>query len=487
MTTPSFASTLQRRLAACGDPGTAPRELAELFRWTFDASRDAAALRDALHAHLLRWTIGQARHHTRYYARPAYEPSTDGAAEAPADVTRWPVIRRHDVAEQLDAFHADNVAFGSVSHTSGCTGAALPVYRSAEELAFLWDYQVQLLAPVRRKLAARPLVLSMPNLYHGAAVPVPSLGKVFAAGVTDDLLLGDLIKLVRQRFRIPGHEDRISTISGLAHQILFLTHFLREQAIDPRELQIKHINLVGGYVPARRRAYLADAWGATVFDRFSLTESVGGATRCHACGYFHLDPHVIGEVLDVDTGAPIAQGVGRLVLTQLYPFVQMQPLVRYDTGDLVRRVACACSTALTFEFAGKAVNCVGWRPPAAGTEWLVLSVPLHEVLDPIPDFARVEQFRGVRSTSDPSVGSLPLYTLTAHEPRPGALRIVLTLELRYAPHFYPDRVAALRAEIHDGIARAHPTLGARIGEGSVELEIAFTSPRSLPGAGILKI
>lgn len=486
MSPESFASAVQRHLSACGDPKQAPAQIAELFRLTFDASAEAAALRHVLQTELLQWTLRMASAHTHYYDRPVYRESVTIAPGAPPDLHCWPVIRRAEVAANLTNMHADNLTFGAISHTSGCTGLALSVYRSAEELSFIWDYQTQLLAPLRAQLPSLPLVLSLPNLYHGTPVSVPSVGKVFVGGVTDDLLIGDLIVLLRQRFRIAGHDERFSIITCLVHQMLFLTSFLFEQGIDPKEFGIKSINVVGGYLTNRGREYLRNAWGAIIFDRFSLTESAGGATRCHACGYFHLDPHLIGEVLDADTDKPLTRGVGRLVLTQLYPFVQMQPFIRYDTGDLVRRVESDCHSSLTFEFAGKAKNCVGWSRDGK-TEWLVLSVALHEILDPIPDFQRAEQFRGVRTTKDPSVGSLPIYTLTESEPNPGCLLITLKAELRYAPCFYPERTAELKNTIRKGMVESHPVLAAHIAEGVVDFQVEFVGPGILGDVQIMKI
>jgi hypothetical protein len=326
----------------------------------------------------------------------------------------------------------------------------------------------------------------MPNLYHGTPVSVPSIGKVFVAGVTDDLLLADVITLLRQRFNIAGHDERFSIITCLVHQMLFLTSYLLEHGIDPREFEIKSINVVGGYLTKRGREYLHNVWGAIIFDRFSLTESAGGATRCHSCGHFHLDPHVIGEVLDSDTDEPLIEGIGRLVLTQLYPFVQMQPLIRYDTGDLVRRIQSDCHRALTFEFAGKSKNCIGWSP-SGKTEWLVLSVALHELLDPLPDLQRVEQFRGVHSTADPSIGSLPIYSLTKSPIQSDSLLITLTLELRYSPHFYPERTAVLKTIIGKGLTDSQPTLAERIADGKVDFQIVFVGPGTLGNISTLKI
>ena len=486
MTPRSFASAIEKKLAACGDPKHAAPQLAELFRWTFNNTQESTVLKYTLQTELLRWTLDRASIHTRYYDQPPYRESVNTLPGLHPELNNWPVIRRGQVSEHLNDMLADDVTFGAICHTSGCTGPALSVYKSAEELSFIWDYQIQLQAPVRNKLPSLPLVLSIPNFYHGTPIRVPSIGKVFVGGVTDDLLINDIITLLRQRFHIEGHDDHFSIITCLVHQMLFLTNYLLEQGIDPNEFNIKSINIIGGYLTNRGREYLHNAWGAMIFDRFSLTESAGGATRCHSCGYFHLDPHVIGEILDVDSDVPATNGVGRLVLTELYPFVQMQPFIRYDTGDLVRPIESDCHSALTFEFAGKSKNCISWSP-SGKTEWLILSVDLLELIDAIPDFRRVEQFLSVHSAEDPSVGSLPIYTLIGSLQKSNFLLITLTIELRYAPHFYPERTTELRNIIANGLADLNPTLASRITEGKVELKIIFAGPNMLKDANILKI
>jgi hypothetical protein len=63
-------------------------------------------------------------------------------------------------------------------------------------------------------------------------------------------------------------------------------------------------------------------------------------------GTLHLEPELVHcEILDESSDAPAASGVpGRLVVTTLA--VEGSPLVRLDTGDLVRPVpACPCGAA----------------------------------------------------------------------------------------------------------------------------------------------
>ncbi len=483
---PAFASELELQLEHAA-ARIRPRDLAELFRFTFEPGAQATALLNTLHKFLLGWTVRRARAATAFYADPVYEERCSTAPGAPPDLSCWPVIERRDVIERFDDLLAHDVTYQSATHTSGSTGPALTIHRSAEELAFLWSYYERLLLPSARGLPSRPLILSFPNLYHGTPIRLPSIGRVFVSGVTDDTLIHDALKVLRGTYRIPGHDTRISMISGLILYVKFFTSFLLEQGIDPRQLGVTSLVIVGEYISRLGRRFLAESWGATVFERFSLTESVGGANHCLRCGHFHFDPHVIAEVVDVDTRAPLAEGIGELVLTQLYPFVQMQPLVRYATGDIVRRQRNECGVTLTFDFLGKRSNCVRWRQEGRA-EWLLFSVDLYEIINEIPDIRVFDALNNVRSVCDTTVGSRQIFTQRSTPEAEAPFAIELTFELRYAPHIYPDRVTELSRRIENGLRSAVDTaLGRHLEDGNGHLVLRFVGPGTLGDAHRIKI
>ena len=186
----------------------------------------------------------------------------------------------------------------------------------------------------------------------------------------------------------------------------------------------------------------------------------------------------------MDTAQVVDRGIGRLVLTSLFPFVQMQPIVRYDTGDLVRRVASDCGPELAFDFLGKEKNCVRWRRQEGTTEWLVYSVDLFECLGEIPDVGVYEWFRNVSVAQDRTVGARQLYISSI---RDGERPVIeLEVELRYAPHCFPDRVAELRSRILDYVRRADTPLAERLDDGEVSFEIKFLCPGALGNRFIIK-
>ncbi|HEY0377460.1 MAG TPA: hypothetical protein VGC87_10950 [Pyrinomonadaceae bacterium] len=485
VTSREFAGELKSRLEALDEIDA--ETLADLFRPAASYHPFHQALLHTLHSYLLKQTLAHARRNTQFYGQsPAYarwNPVPDGD---PPDLSCWPVINRQHLIDHLHDFIAADVRLRSIAHTTGTTGATINVYKSHEEVGFLTRYYLRIFQPQVEALASLPLSLSFPNFHHGAQIPLPGVGIPFFSGLTDDGLLRETVRMLETTYNIPGHDARISLLSGPEHELQFFTSYLLEQGRDPRAFGIAAINMTGSHLTAHRRKFLRDAWGAVVNDHFTLTELIGGAVRCHRCDHFHLDPIVVGEVLDVDTGRPVEQGVGALVLTSLHPFVQMQPLIRYETGDLVRRAESDCVGTMTFAFLGKRGNAVGRRRDGR-TDWLIFPAPLYDFLSPVPDINLHGWNANVHTASDRSIGSLPLISIRAAD-EGDRLRIDLVIELRYAPHYFAERTRELTSMIVSYLMDAPGTqLAEHLGGGDVVLNVDFVGPGVLKERNFIKV
>ena len=424
---------------------------------------------------------------TRNFMLPTTTAQPFTLMEDPPDLGCWPLLNREQVIRHRETLIATDVHFAQICHTSGSTGPSLDIYKSFEELRFVYDYYEAMFSPLIRRLVPVPLNLSLPTAYHGVPMRVPSIGKVFVSGVTDNTLIQDASKLLMKEYSIPGHATRISTISGMLFHIHFFTSFLIEQGITPADLGVRAIIVCGGYASRAALKFLRDSWNAEIHDRFSLTESVGGANRSWEDGLFRMDPHVIAEAVDVDSGMSVPQGVGYLVLTQLHPFVQMNPLIRYNTGDLVRRVPNPDEDdCFVFEFLGKASNCISWQPEGS-SEWLIFSTDYYDILCDIPDVNLIEWFANVTVAHDRGVGSKPIQRSSTSLTADGHLMIHLEIELRYAPHCFPNQITKLRDQIINGLASKNLALAKRLLEKSVSIDISFSGPGSLHGASVIKV
>lgn len=480
----AFAQELTQRVKTLGPVEPAP--LAQLLHEAAVGRNWGRVVLNAIHTLLLRRTLEHARQNTMFYREvAAYARWSEVPPGCPPDLTCWPILSRHEVAENAEKLIAQDVRLRSICHTSGTTGKPLEVYKSFEEVDFIARYFQSVYSAILPEGLPRPLSLSFPNFNHGVPVPFPSPGMGFAGGVTDDTLIMDALRIIQRKYSIAGFEDRISVLSGLGHHVLLFTSFLAEQGIDPKSLGLVAVNITGGYQAKRWREFLWDAWGPVVNDRFTLTEAMAGASRIGDSSRFVFDPHIIAEVLDPDSLEP-TQGVGLLVLTNLAPFVLMHPLIRYNTGDLVLPVEDDRFSTLTFEFLGRQKNCVGYKANGR-CEWLIFSTALHDLLCDLPDIRIYDWFSNVRTVKDCTVGSLPIVSVDS-EARDDKLRLTLSAELRYAPATHPRRIKELKAHITSAL-RACPntTFARRLDRGDVEFTINFFPPKGLGRGPEIKI
>jgi phenylacetate-CoA ligase len=104
----------------------------------------------------------------------------------------------------------------------------------------------------------------------------------------------------------------------------------------------------GGSIPATRER-IEQAWGARVIDHHGLTETGPLSFECwESPGALHVNEgEFICEVIDPATGLPVPDGErGELVVTNLGRTAS--PVVRYRTGDIVKRRSDACACGRTW-------------------------------------------------------------------------------------------------------------------------------------------
>jgi phenylacetate-CoA ligase len=135
---------------------------------------------------------------------------------------------------------------------------------------------------------------------------------------------------------------------------LRLAEVARSMGADLAASPVKRLILSGepgGSLPATRRL-ISEAWGAEVMDTAGMSE-IG--TIClfecdhHPGGMHIIEDNFIEEVVDPETGEPVGYGEeGERVVTSFGR--GFMPLIRYKTGDLVRRLPyTACTCGRTFD------------------------------------------------------------------------------------------------------------------------------------------
>jgi phenylacetate-CoA ligase len=91
-----------------------------------------------------------------------------------------------------------------------------------------------------------------------------------------------------------------------------------------------------------QRHQISEVFGAPVYDLYGNTEQAGRLGQCEYLeGYHEFSEHSVIEIVDEDSS-----GVGEIVATPLINYAM--PLIRYRTGDSIRRATerCRCGRAL---------------------------------------------------------------------------------------------------------------------------------------------
>jgi len=131
-------------------------------------------------------------------------------------------------------------------------------------------------------------------------------------------------------------------LAGMPLEPIVLARIAQQRGLDPKKAAAFDTFFIGGApLPPALQRRIARVWDARVIELYGSTETMLLGTGC-AHGRLHLEEDLAHcEVLgDAEEPAPEG-GEGRLVVTTLG--IEGSPLVRFDTGDWVRRLpACSC-------------------------------------------------------------------------------------------------------------------------------------------------
>lgn len=295
---------------------------------------------------------GKNRFYTEKWKAAGVEP---GDIRSLGDLSRLPLTRKHELVEDQSA----NGPFGSnltypieqcsrYHQTSGTTGSPLKVPDTDAGWSWWGRCWGHVLAGAGITAEDRLFMAFSfgPFIGFWAAVEgARQVGALMIPGGGRDSV--QRLELMR--------ETGATVLACTPTYALRLAEVAREEGFDLSTIPIKatvHAGEPGANVPATKRR-IEQAWGAKCFDHAGATEVGAHSFECEIQpGATHLiESEYIAEVLDPDTGQPVAEGErGELVITNLgrWGF----PVIRYKTGDVVRvnTQPCECGrTSMRFE------------------------------------------------------------------------------------------------------------------------------------------
>lgn len=158
----------------------------------------------------------------------------------------------------------------------------------------------------------------------------------------------------------------VSAVVGFADYIKRLADVAVAQGLEPGK-DIK-LRMISGHLGRESREGLAQAWGGAVemFDWYGVgdTGAIAGEGPDHDGLYLMEDAQYV-EVVDVDSGAPVADGrAGDMVVTCLYKD-DIYPIIRFNTHDVTEVLATPSALGLGFRriagFLGRSDNMIKLR------------------------------------------------------------------------------------------------------------------------------
>lgn len=356
-----------------------------------------------------------------------------------------PVLTKEDAAEHQEDLRVpgvspspDGLLAGVVSSATTRTGRPLRVLRSAEELGghAVVDDAGSTSSPAVRQ---RTLVLFSPR--HGVRLQ-EGPGRVLLP-VTPHPNTVDVLVDLLQNTQGPPFRFLVAPVSALK----WITVAMQERGLQPHRLGIREVGTNGYTLTRHARDWLGAAWGARMWDNYSLSEVPGFAWECGRCGFLHWEgARVVAELLDPHSRKPVKGPLGELVLTTLWPDVQLMPLIRYATGDLVwRGPRCPEQGTRGVRFAGRVGQ--GLQRLVKGvTTHVLLARDLLEWAEATPDVAQHPHPLERMGTVPPSDIGVPKALVDA-------ARGVVRVELRFDPLRHPARVSALESQLRSTVFR----------------------------------
>lgn len=265
-----------------------------------------------------------------------------------------------------------------------------------------------------------------------------------------------------------------------------LTGYFAATGFLPKDFQIRSLLVYGAHVSRVWRERLRSIWGVDPLTIYGLTEfGLGNAMHCSHCNGYHYWT-AWPEFFSLDGETPVNSGDAALVLTSLVPFVQLQPRIRYWTGDIVRILGyCDHANQLGFRFRGREVSSIV-RGESTHWEVVLSEIDVLEVLEQLPGIScRVhpsEQQIWADKTLPPApfVMGFPRFSVAGGAVQAPTDTIDIAVEVLFDPNSELRRARELCERILAGLHNELPSLKDVIDHAGISLSVALHGPGQLP-------
>lgn len=237
--------------------------------------------------------------------------------------------------------------------------------------------------------------------------------------------------------------------------ILKMIEYAEENNIDYKASSVRGVICIGEALrtadlqPTLLASKIQEKWPINLYSTYASTEMSAAFTECEAFQGGHQHPElIITEVLD-EHDQPVAEGeLGELVITTLG--IEAMPLLRFKTGDLVRKYSNACTCGRTTDRLG----------PVEGRKQHMIKYKGTTLYPPAMHDA-VAHFNEVKlhliEISSNEIGTdeilIRIYSTDQSEEFAAKLRDYFRARLRVTPHITFEDELTLHKIIHNPLSR----------------------------------
>ena len=270
------------------------------------------------------------------------------------DLQRIPFTTKEDVRRESPhgLVCVSSRALLQYHESSATTGAPVSVWYSGEDLAEIEDHFSRWgvgLSEEDRVLIRFPYALSTIGHFVHAAAQRRGACVIPADSRTTITPLPRVVELLRKL--------EVTVLATISLSAVMIAEAAEMAGLDPRRAfpALRAICCAGEPLTPHRRELVEGIFGVPVYDNYGMTETGPQAMDCPARRLHPWQDHFHMEVLDDRLEREVPAGhTGNLVVTSLTR--RATPMIRYLTGDRVKRHAspCTCGHPTALEVRGRA-------------------------------------------------------------------------------------------------------------------------------------
>jgi phenylacetate-coenzyme A ligase PaaK-like adenylate-forming protein len=291
----------------------------------------------------VRQVVRHAAVHVPYYRHWFTASGMNSSQISLEALSQIPPTAKDALRAAPSAFITDSAEPVLMIRTTGTTGTPAGVWFSKHEL----DLQAALTAislMVNGRLRSHHVVASaitsrstLPVVNSASALGMIGAGYIQLGTIEPQLVLDRLASPLH----VPGKKPQITHLVAVPSYLGLLTWLAEHEGWSAADFGLEQVFAGGEVLTEALRARATEAFGAEILDGYGATEITPVAGSLCSARHLHIPAeHAHVEIADPVTLAPALPGaVGVLIVTPYLAYRDTTVLLRYNTGDLVRRLA----------------------------------------------------------------------------------------------------------------------------------------------------